>query len=53
MLAGPWSAAAAPAHFALASVLFFKRDLPAFRRAAERAIDLNPMDANSVAGLAA
>jgi TolB-like protein/Tfp pilus assembly protein PilF len=33
------------AHEALASVLFFQRDLPAFRRAADRAMALNPMDA--------
>ena len=37
------------AYYSLASVLFFRRDLPAFRRAAERAIALNPMDAISVA----
>ena len=38
-------------HYALASVLFFRRNLVAFRRSADRAIDLNPMDANSVAFL--
>jgi hypothetical protein len=31
------------AHFALASVLFFQKDFLAFRPAAERALDLNPM----------
>ena len=39
------------AHYALASALFFRRDLPAFRQAAERAIALNPMDGNSLASL--
>ena len=37
------------AYYSLASVLFFRRDLPSFRRAAERAIALNPMDAISLA----
>jgi len=32
------------AHHALASVLFFRRESQAFRSAAQRAIDLNPMD---------
>jgi TolB-like protein/tetratricopeptide (TPR) repeat protein len=31
-------------HWALALALFFRRVLPAFRRAADRAIELNPMD---------
>ena len=37
------------AHFALAYVLFFRRESQAFRRAAERAIALNPMDGNTIA----
>jgi TolB-like protein/Tfp pilus assembly protein PilF len=37
------------AHFALAYVLFFRREAQAFRRAAERAIALNPMDGNTIA----
>ena len=37
------------AHYALASTLYFRRDLPAFRQAAERTIALNPMDGNSLA----
>jgi TolB-like protein len=44
--------AAAPAsalgHHVLAQALFFRRELPAFRVAAERAIALNPMDAFTV-----
>jgi TolB-like protein/Tfp pilus assembly protein PilF len=32
------------AHHALASVLFFRRETQAFRSAAQRAIELNPMD---------
>jgi TolB-like protein len=32
------------AHHALASILFFRRETQAFRSAAQRAIDLNPMD---------
>jgi TolB-like protein/cytochrome c-type biogenesis protein CcmH/NrfG len=36
-------------YHALASVLFFRRDLPAFRSAAQRAITLNPMDGFTVA----
>ena len=39
---------AAPLHslpyYALAQALFFKREIPAFRVAAERAVSLNPMD---------
>ena len=38
------------AHYALACTLFFQKDFPAFRSAAERAIELNRMDA-SVAAL--
>jgi TolB-like protein/Flp pilus assembly protein TadD len=38
-------------HQALAAALFFRRDLDAFRQAAERSIALNPMDGNSVAFL--
>src|SRR6266542_3135166 len=38
------------AHYALACTLFFQKDFLAFRSAAERAIELNPMDA-SVAAL--
>ncbi len=37
------------AYLALAKVLFFKRNLPAFRVAAERAISLNPMDGATIA----
>lgn len=37
------------AYEALASALYFRCDLPAFRRAAERAMALNPMDAAVVA----
>ncbi len=45
--------AAAPAnalcYHVLAQALFFRRDLVAFRNAAERAIELNPMDACTLA----
>jgi TolB-like protein/Tfp pilus assembly protein PilF len=48
--------AAAPssplAHFSLAQALFFEREFPSFRNAAERAVELNPMDGNSLALLA-
>jgi TolB-like protein len=37
------------AHYALASTLFFRKDIPAFRSAAERAIELNRMDASVAA----
>ena len=44
---------AAPANhlawFSLSQVLFFQREFPAFRNAAERALALNPMDSNSLA----
>ena len=39
------------AHFGLAQVLFFQKEIPAFRNAAERAAALNPMDGNSIAFL--
>jgi TolB-like protein len=39
------------AHHALAAVHFFKKDLPAFRIAAHRAIELNPMDGFTLAFL--
>jgi TolB-like protein len=39
------------AHYALASVLFFRREFQAFRSAAERAIALNPMDGYTLAYL--
>ncbi len=39
------------AHFSLAQALFFQKDLPSFRNAAERAATLNPMDGNSIAFL--
>jgi TolB-like protein len=39
------------AHYALASTLFFQKDIPAFRSAAERAIELNRMDASVAAFL--
>ena len=39
------------AHQALASALFFRKELVAFRSAAERAIALNPMDSSSTANL--
>jgi len=37
------------AHQALARAMFFKKNLPAFRAAAERAISLNPMDGATMA----
>ena len=37
------------AHYALACTLFFHKDFLAFRSAAERAIELNPMDASVAA----
>ena len=44
---------AAPLHslpyYALAQALFFKREFPAFRVAAERAVSLNPMDGATAA----
>jgi TolB-like protein len=39
------------AHHALAATLFFRRELKAFRGAAERAIALNPMDGFTIAYL--
>jgi len=39
------------AYFSLAQVLYFQKEFQTFRDAAERAIALNPMDANSVAFL--
>jgi TolB-like protein len=39
------------AHHALASVLFFRKELHAFRAAADRAIALNPLDAFTIARL--
>jgi adenylate cyclase len=39
------------AYHALAATLFFQRELPAFRNAAERAIALNPMDGFTMAYL--
>ena len=39
------------AHQALASALFFRREIVAFRSAAERTIALNPMDSSSTAYL--
>src|SRR5712692_7999523 len=39
------------AYHALASALFFRRDLGAFRSAAERAVALNPMDGFTLAYL--
>jgi TolB-like protein/Flp pilus assembly protein TadD len=39
------------AHFSLAQVLFFRKELDAFRNEAERAVALNPMDGNSIAFL--
>jgi tetratricopeptide (TPR) repeat protein len=39
------------AYHALASALFFRRELGAFRSAAERAVDLNPMDGFTLAYL--
>jgi len=47
--------AAAPsnhlAHFSLAQALFFQKEFPSFRNAAARAVELNPMDGNSLAAL--
>ena len=47
------SVEAAPLHslpyYALAQALFFKREIPAFRVAAERAVSLNPMDGATAA----
>jgi TolB-like protein len=40
------------AHFALAYALFFRRELAAFRHAAERAVALNPMDSTTIAHMA-
>ena len=37
------------AYFSLAQARFFQKDLQSFRNAAERAVALNPMDANSLA----
>ena len=37
------------AHFALATALFFRKDFPAFRPAAERALALNRMDSSTAA----
>ncbi len=37
------------AYFSLAQARFFQKDTQSFRNAAERAVALNPMDANSVA----
>jgi serine/threonine-protein kinase len=39
------------AYFALASTLFFQKDLLAFRVAAKRCIELNPMDGSTIAYL--
>jgi tetratricopeptide (TPR) repeat protein len=39
------------AHFSLAQVLFFQKELASFCNAAERAVALNPMDGNSIAFL--
>ena len=39
------------AHFGLAQALFFLKEFPGFRNAAERAVALNPMDGNSIAFL--
>ncbi len=39
------------AHAALASALFFRRELHALRQAAERTIELNPMDGSAVAAM--
>jgi len=40
------------AHLALASVLYYQRDIPAFQSKAEEAIKSNPMDGSSMAYLA-
>jgi TolB-like protein len=37
------------AYHVLAQALFFRRELPAFRNAARRAVDLNPMDGGTIA----
>jgi len=37
------------AHFSLAQALFFQKEFPSFRNAAARAVELNPMDGNSLA----
>ncbi len=37
------------AHFSLAQARFFQKELQSFRNAAERAVALNPMDANALA----
>jgi TolB-like protein/Flp pilus assembly protein TadD/predicted Ser/Thr protein kinase len=37
------------AYFSLAQARFFQKDIQSFRNAAERAVALNPMDANSLA----
>lgn len=37
------------AHFSLAQARFFQKDTQSFRNAAERAVALNPMDANTLA----
>jgi TolB-like protein/pimeloyl-ACP methyl ester carboxylesterase/predicted Ser/Thr protein kinase len=37
------------AHFSLAQARFFQKELQGFRNAAERAVALNPMDANALA----
>lgn len=39
------------AHYSLAQVYFFRKDLDRFRATAERAIELNPLDTNAVAML--
>src|SRR5262249_52166849 len=39
------------AHHALAMAHFFRKDLPAFQSATERALDLNPMDGYTLASL--
>jgi TolB-like protein len=39
------------AYFSLAQALFFQKEFPSFRNAAERAVALNPMDGNSIAFL--
>jgi hypothetical protein len=36
-------------YYALAQAIFFKREIPAFRIAAERAVSLNPMDGATAA----
>jgi TolB-like protein/Tfp pilus assembly protein PilF len=39
------------AHFSLAQALFFQKEFQSFRNAAARAVELNPMDGNSLAAL--